>query len=481
MKYCNSILLLMLLVLPYLVQSQLVLNSTELHFHSNFEAITFGQESSSDQQSDLAFLLAGTVANNKDSLEKIIQVLTPFFESLESKKIRGKRIAKTGKIIYKAVKNRFLKNYQPYSCLENIFIDGTYNCVTGTALYALTYQYFDIPYSIQLEPNHVYLIVDPDNQKIIVESTDPKSGYKPFTEDMKMAYLLNLQKAGLMDNYKIQPDSLETVFQRYYFSKHSSINIRELAAIQYFNNSMKALDVNDFEAALHLIEKSEYLFSQPRNEYIYLACLTKLVGQMDGKKEASLRALFKLYDYQGNNFIRQEILIQFRQLAEEILIKNNDDVAFENQYCFFQDVIKEETLLKSIDQLYYQYQAHAAMLSFRYEEALSYMTCAYEAEPNNLEIQRNIADIYIEQMAALNMSVEEKNDFLAFDQFPFLRDFPMLDQLPSKNNHHVIALFQNQIKQERRSNLGAWLKRDLQFRPGQRILDRKLGLFEEME
>ena len=41
----------------------------------------------------------------------------------------------------------------------------------------------DIPFEVIETPRHVYLVVYPEEDKTIVESTDPKKGYRYYSEE----------------------------------------------------------------------------------------------------------------------------------------------------------------------------------------------------------------------------------------------------------------------------------------------------------
>jgi hypothetical protein len=68
--------------------------------------------------------------------------------------------------------NKYLKYYKLDSFFPDIFSTKTYNCVNGTALFAIIFDEINIPYHILEVPNHVYLIAYPSTLKIGVESTD---------------------------------------------------------------------------------------------------------------------------------------------------------------------------------------------------------------------------------------------------------------------------------------------------------------------
>ena len=84
-----------------------------------------------------------------------------------------KKPAKNIKKIYKEVHDSYCQKYTMNTDFSDLFKDGSYNCVSGTAIYALIFEELDIPYSIKEVPTHVYLVAYPETENIYVEATDP--------------------------------------------------------------------------------------------------------------------------------------------------------------------------------------------------------------------------------------------------------------------------------------------------------------------
>lgn len=73
--------------------------------------------------------------------------------------------------IFSQTKKTFLYDYKRYAFFPDIFTERTFNCVTGTALFAIIFDELDIPYNIVKMPNHAYLIAYPNQYDIGIEST----------------------------------------------------------------------------------------------------------------------------------------------------------------------------------------------------------------------------------------------------------------------------------------------------------------------
>merc|ERR1711879_443549 len=69
------------------------------------------------------------------------------------------------------VHNKNLKWYDNYVTLDQLLEHGDYDCLTGTAMYALILQELDIPYTIQEFDFHVLIIARLAEKDVILEST----------------------------------------------------------------------------------------------------------------------------------------------------------------------------------------------------------------------------------------------------------------------------------------------------------------------
>ena len=117
-----------------------------------------------------------------------------FVEDLEAK-IQKKKNKKAIEILYEAIHEQYFSKYIENPNFSDIFSKREYNCVTATALYALALDHLNIPYEIRETVVHVYMIVYPATDKIILESTTPGSKLQHITqkevEEYKQALISN--------------------------------------------------------------------------------------------------------------------------------------------------------------------------------------------------------------------------------------------------------------------------------------------------
>ncbi|MGB0177310.1 MAG: hypothetical protein ACPF9D_09090, partial [Owenweeksia sp.] len=68
--------------------------------------------------------------------------------------------------IFDAVQDNWLVKYQYENRFADLLKNGYFNCVSSTALHALLLERFNVPYTITEEPQHVYLVAQPENENI---------------------------------------------------------------------------------------------------------------------------------------------------------------------------------------------------------------------------------------------------------------------------------------------------------------------------
>jgi hypothetical protein len=180
-------------------------------------------------------------------------------ESLNSKKHRYKNQTSFWRHVYYKVHRKYLRNYQSPATLNEVLKNGTYDCLAGTALYALIFDQLGADYRIVETSYHIYLELTVNGKVILVESTNPLGGFvtdEILVENLKQDYLNNTESNGWgnKDFYRSQP-----VFNK-------SISLKELAGLQYFNLAVEAYNNRDLPNALALQDRALRLYPSIRLE-----------------------------------------------------------------------------------------------------------------------------------------------------------------------------------------------------------------------
>ncbi len=190
--------------------------------------------------------------------KKYIEELAALFQAKRSK--WGDEFV-LEKLFYK-IHRKNLKWYDNYVTLNQLLEYGEYDCLTGTALYALILDELKIPYTIQEFDFHVLTIVHLPSKDIILESTDRDYGFKTEQEDVAR-HLNQFLTPGANQSGK------RTVIGNHATVTHGSevnlqITLRELVGLQYYNLAIASYNEGLLFESKKYIDKAVVLHPSER-------------------------------------------------------------------------------------------------------------------------------------------------------------------------------------------------------------------------
>lgn len=205
-----------------------------------------------------------------------------FLQQVDKKKHAFKHEKELVRYIFYKAHKKFLKNFQSESSFGELLTTGKYNCLTGTALYALLFEHFNIEYSIIETNHHIFIIAKADGAEILIETTDPLEGFVDNPE--KIQARLNEYRNNALPNTE-----REGVRYEFSFNLWEAVTLEELTGLLYFNNAVKAYNKQDLtEAALLLIKAGQYKPSPRIEEFSVLLMLTIRESEMAEDEKKSL-------------------------------------------------------------------------------------------------------------------------------------------------------------------------------------------------
>jgi len=254
MKKLSTILLSLLLV-SFSASSQDKIDHLILPVFDN----TSERELLFNHQDNPFLLLQSLYPNEKLSLTNWNQVVSDL-DRIPTRKRKSLRILSD---IYVLAQQQLLKEYQKNANFSKTIDQGIYDCVTGTAVYALLLNRFDIPYEIIETEEHVFIQGMFKKTPFIIESTFAVEGL----------ILGEKETMGFLNSFIIHSSksaNLKPVEVGSFFSKNESntlfekIGLRELAGLQYYNDAVKKFDEQKYKAAYVQLLKAEYLYPSER-------------------------------------------------------------------------------------------------------------------------------------------------------------------------------------------------------------------------
>jgi hypothetical protein len=215
--------------------------------------------------------------------------LAAFVNKLEQKQSAFKHTADFLEFIFNKTHQKFLKNYSEYASFPETLGKGDYNCLTGTALYALLLDHFEIPYQIIETNYHIFLLAQTDKGSILFETTDPADGFVTNDKEIKNRI------ASYRQNSFQTPGSSKTYY-RYNFDLYKEVNLDEVLGLLYYNLSIVAFNAQDLNLAIDQLGKAMEFYGSPRiEEFSRIILVTVIEGNFDpSEKEKCLENIRSL-------------------------------------------------------------------------------------------------------------------------------------------------------------------------------------------
>ncbi|WPP52390.1 hypothetical protein [Catalinimonas niigatensis] len=181
-----------------------------------------------------------------------------FIQKLAKKQSRYRSEKQFLKYAFYKIHNRYLKRYTDHTDLYDLLNKGQYDCITGSAFYALILNALNIEYTIHELPYHVYLLVQLKNEKgnILLESTDARSG---FVEDPERI-------TQIMEMYAQDIPSEKADHYTYSFEINAEIELKQLAALNYYNEAVVYYNQQNLKQATHYLNYASQLYPARRME-----------------------------------------------------------------------------------------------------------------------------------------------------------------------------------------------------------------------
>ena len=249
----------------------------EIAFKSNTEKELIRDFLSGDLSSFTAFLAISSEDSSRFELWE--KKFNRFIEDQKAIK-PSKKIKKNVKRIYEDLHANFLKKYELLAYFDEIFESGTYNCVSAVAMYALTFEALSIPYVIKETPTHVFIIVDPENTQLLIETTDPVKGFKSFRPGFKENFVNQLLSVKVISEEEVSNKGLNMVFEENYFGGEN-LSLKELVGIQYYNKGASLYNNQQYLAAFEELLKAQLFYFNDELNDILSASLINALAQSD--------------------------------------------------------------------------------------------------------------------------------------------------------------------------------------------------------
>lgn len=347
-----------------------------------------------------------------------------FVREIHNNKFKSKSLKRKIQTIYKKAHLKFLKKYDDKANFNNVFENGSYNCVSASALYALLFDKFEINYSIKEKPTHVYIIADTLGLQTTVETTLPSSGIFNYNQNFKKNYIDYLKKNKIITENDFNNSTIDLLFKKH-FTEDKSISLSKLSAIQYYNDGLFKMDENSFISAAFQFKKAiEINPSSESYKYLYFIALKNALIEDDKNEKFDGKLLGYFMNIKGNDIDLKELGIEyFKNVAHKLCIDSPDSNRFDQ---FFNDLTNQcpiENLPKDIPQAYHYYKANSFRINSEFSNAVGQIIKAFQYNKNDLYIKDLAQSVVLQNINSIN---DEKKSIDSieryFEELPFLKN-----------------------------------------------------------
>jgi hypothetical protein len=214
------------------------------------------------------------------------------FESF-LKQLDKKRSSLTEKeflrLIFTKTHKTYLKKFVEFAPFNSIFEDGSYQCLTATALYALILNHFHISHEVIETNYHIFLMAKTKQGNVLLESTDLFNG---FIDDARM---IN-QKIEQYKMNTISASNKTAIYYKYSFELFNSVGLDELLGLLHYNQAVAAFNQSNMKTAVsQLTLANEFYTSSRIDEFAQLLLLSLQQSKLDSDtKRTYLKEVFTI-------------------------------------------------------------------------------------------------------------------------------------------------------------------------------------------
>jgi hypothetical protein len=179
--------------------------------------------------------------------------------------------------------------------------------VTASILFSLIFDTFGIPYKINASPEHVYLVANPGEKSILVETTNPTFENMVFNGEFKQQYVNYLKESKQISESEYNNMSVEEIFElKFKEVKESEYN--NLFGFQYYNKAVQEAQDDHIDDAYVLCQKAYFFY---RENQVKLLLLQLTLTEMEICKFNRVEDMDYLVQLSRFENVSDEIISQY--------------------------------------------------------------------------------------------------------------------------------------------------------------------------
>lgn len=190
----------------------------------------------------------------------LVENVLSFAHELASKRDRYASEQDFLQLVFQKTHRRFLKHFEADATFAETLAKGRYNCLTGTALYALLLRHFEVNFSIIETNYHIFLLANTTSGQVLLETTDPVNG---FVADEMMIE----RKLGHYRENTMPEASAGTGYRyQYNFKLYKPVSLDEMIGLMHYNLAIAAHNRQASAEAVRQLEAAASWYRSARLE-----------------------------------------------------------------------------------------------------------------------------------------------------------------------------------------------------------------------
>ena len=411
-----------------------LLNS--IHFRNNTEKVVFEKFLRVDSSDFFSMFYVADFDGTIGDIESTRRSVYHFIKQYGTEKFSSSSNKKKAKRIFNDVHDRFFKKYEALSFFHIIFNNGEFNCVSATALYAYIFESLNYDYKIRLMPNHVYIILFPESDDILIETTNPLKGYVSRDNKTKREYIDFLKNSKLISLDEYNSYSANELFQKYFYAD-KTISLKELVGVQYYNSGLNLFNQQKWKEALHEFEKAKLFYQGPEIDYLLWVSINNYFAVENRRNVDDILYLAKLNSYSKTDLVNKNIIAQFNTYIVHYLHNNSDPYTLTKAYNLIDSVIVDSAINHEVDFVYSYEMGRFFLQKGDYSKSNDYFHNSLSSKPKNIDAQ----SAFIQTLGSKIESLErdEAIEFMntTWESYPHLHNNTMFGTM--LGTMHLVA------------------------------------------
>lgn len=219
------------------------------------------------QESDCAASLLNTFLSVDQASAASTSSFNDFLKKLENKHGSIKNESDFIRYVFTKTHQQYLKRYEASASISTLFNKGSYNCLTGTILYTLILNHFQITHQVIETNYHIFILAETKQGRILLEATDPVDGFAATSDDIEKRITAYKENTVQASNSKVS-------YHQFNFQLFNPVSIEELRGLLYYNKAVESYNHRNLQESVRFLTMAHGLYSSSRiNEFSQILLL----------------------------------------------------------------------------------------------------------------------------------------------------------------------------------------------------------------